>query len=115
VIKTGKCVNDISDSLFSTAKPKWPREMFTCDASIAFLTTDFNFTGFLTDLRCGLNRKVKWPGHFKDKQRGGCSERHYTYYNYNYYYHHHHHHRISRFSALAGKYSPILGFSNQQN
>jgi len=25
--------------------------------------------------------------------------------------HHHHHHWISRFSALAGKYSPILGCS----
>ena len=28
-----------------------------------------------------------------------------------YYYYH----RISHFSALAGKYSPILGFSNQQD
>jgi hypothetical protein len=43
--------------------------------------------------------------------------------NYHYYYccyhhhhhHHHHHHRISHFSTLAGKYSPILGFSNQQD
>ena len=33
---------------------------------------------------------------------------------YYYYYHHHHHHRVSHFSALAGKYSPILGCSNQQ-
>jgi hypothetical protein len=31
------------------------------------------------------------------------------------YYHHHHHHRISHFSSLAGKYSPILGCSNQQD
>jgi imidazoleglycerol phosphate dehydratase HisB len=31
------------------------------------------------------------------------------------YYHHHHHHRVSHFSALAGKYSPILGCSNQQD
>jgi len=36
-------------------------------------------------------------------------------YYYYYYYHHHHHHRISYFSALAGKYSPILGCSNQQD
>jgi hypothetical protein len=36
-------------------------------------------------------------------------------YNNYYYYHHHHHHRISHFSALAGKYSPTLGFSNQQD
>ena len=28
------------------------------------------------------------------------------------YYYHHHHHRISHFSALAGKYSPILGCGN---
>jgi len=35
--------------------------------------------------------------------------------NYYYYYYHHHHHGISRFSALAGKYSPILGCSNQQD
>jgi len=39
-----------------------------------------------------------------------------------YSYHHHHHRRrrrrcrrISRFSALVGKYSPILGCSNQQD
>ena len=32
-----------------------------------------------------------------------------------YHQHHHHHHRISHFSALAGKYSPILGCSNQQD
>jgi len=36
-------------------------------------------------------------------------------YYYYYYYHHHHHHQISPFSALAGKYSPILGCSNQQD
>jgi len=36
-------------------------------------------------------------------------------YYYYHYHHHHHHHRIPHFSALAGKYSPILGFSNQQN
>ena len=35
-----------------------------------------------------------------------------TYY---YYYYHLHHHRISHFSALVGKYSHILGFSNQQD
>ena len=35
-------------------------------------------------------------------------------YYYYYYYHHHHHHRISHFSSLAGKYSPILGFSNHR-
>ena len=34
---------------------------------------------------------------------------------YYYYHHHHHRHRISHFSALAGKYSPILGCSNQQD
>jgi hypothetical protein len=28
---------------------------------------------------------------------------------------HHHHHRNSHFSALAGKYSPILGCNNQQD
>jgi hypothetical protein len=39
----------------------------------------------------------------------------YLYYYYYYYYYYHHHHRISHFSALAGKYSPILGFSNQQD
>jgi hypothetical protein len=42
----------------------------------------------------------------------------YYYYYYYYYYHHHHHHHphlISHFSALAGKYSPILGFSHQQD
>ena len=42
---------------------------------------------------------------------------HYYYYYYYYYYHHHHHyhhHRIFHFSALAGKYSQILGCSNQQ-
>ena len=32
-----------------------------------------------------------------------------------YYYHHHHHHRIFHFSALARKYSSILGCSNQQD
>ena len=30
-----------------------------------------------------------------------------------YYYYHHHHHRISHFSALGGKYSPILECSNE--
>ena len=34
---------------------------------------------------------------------------------YYYYYYYHYHHRISHFSALAGKYSPILGCSNQQD
>ena len=29
--------------------------------------------------------------------------------------HHHHHHQISHFSALAGKYSPILGCSKHQD
>ena len=38
-----------------------------------------------------------------------------TDFHYYYYYHHYHHHRISHFSALAGKYSPILLFSNQQD
>ena len=38
-----------------------------------------------------------------------------VYYYYYYYHHHHHHHRIFHFSALAGKYSPILGCSNQQD
>jgi hypothetical protein len=48
-----------------------------------------------------------------------------SYYYYYYYYHHYHHHRrrrrrrrrrrIAHFSALAGKYSLILGFSNQQD
>ena len=32
-----------------------------------------------------------------------------------YYYHHHNHHLVSHFSALAGKYSPVLGCSNQQD
>jgi len=32
-----------------------------------------------------------------------------------YYYYDHHHHLISHFSALARKYSPILGYRNQQN
>jgi hypothetical protein len=32
-----------------------------------------------------------------------------------YYYYYHHRNRIPHFSALAGKYSPILGFSNQQD
>jgi len=36
-----------------------------------------------------------------------CCCRHYYYYCY--------HHQISHFSALAGKYSPILGCSNQQD
>ena len=36
-------------------------------------------------------------------------------YYYYYYHHHHHYHRISHFSALAGKYSHILGCSNQQD
>ena len=42
----------------------------------------------------------------------------YYYYYYYYYYHHHHHrhrHRISHFSPLAVKHSPILGCSNQQD
>jgi hypothetical protein len=37
------------------------------------------------------------------------------YYYYYYYYYYHYHHRISHFSALAGKHSPILGCSNQQD
>jgi len=28
---------------------------------------------------------------------------------------HRHHHQISHFSILAGKYSPTLGYSNQQH
>ena len=35
--------------------------------------------------------------------------------NNNHHHHHHHLHGISHFSALAGKYSPILGCSNQQD
>jgi len=40
-----------------------------------------------------------------------------THLSYYYYYYHHHHRRrrISHFSAFAGKYSPILGCSNQQD
>jgi hypothetical protein len=36
-------------------------------------------------------------------------------YCYYYYYYYYYHHLISHFSALAAKYSPILGFSNQQD
>jgi len=32
-----------------------------------------------------------------------------------YYYFYYYYYRISHFSALAGKYSPILGCSNQQD
>ena len=32
-----------------------------------------------------------------------------------YYYYYYYYYRISHLSALAGKYSPILGFSNQQD
>ena len=32
-----------------------------------------------------------------------------------YYYYYYYYHRISHFSALVGKYSPILGCSNQQD
>ena len=39
----------------------------------------------------------------------------YYYYYYHHHHHHHHHHRISHFSALAGKYSPILVCGNQQD
>ena len=35
--------------------------------------------------------------------------------NSDYYYYYYHHHQISHFSALAGKYSPVLGCSNQQD
>jgi hypothetical protein len=34
---------------------------------------------------------------------------------YYYYYYYHHHYRISHFSAVAGKYSPILGYNNEQD
>ena len=37
-----------------------------------------------------------------------------TYYDY-YYDYYHYHHLIFHFSALAGKYSPILGCSNQHD
>jgi hypothetical protein len=33
---------------------------------------------------------------------------------YYYYYYYYYYYRISHFSLLAGKYSPILGFSNQK-
>ena len=39
----------------------------------------------------------------------------YYYYYYHHHHHHHHHHRNSLFSALAGKYSPVLGCGNQQD
>ena len=32
-----------------------------------------------------------------------------------YYYYYYYYYRISQFSALAGKYSLILGYSNQQD
>jgi plasmid replication initiation protein len=58
-------------------------------------------------------------GHEKDEVACGLTEfAHYQLHNistlfskYYYYYYY----RISHFSALAGKYSPILGLSNQQN
>jgi len=34
---------------------------------------------------------------------------------YYYYYYYYYYYRTSHFSALAGKYSPILGFSNQRD
>jgi len=37
------------------------------------------------------------------------------YYYYYYYYYHHHHLLVFHLSALVGKYSPILGCSNQQD
>jgi hypothetical protein len=52
--------------------------MFTCDAPIAFVTTNFNFTGFLSDLRCGLNRNVNSQEHLNYKPVGACNE---SYYN----------------------------------
>ena len=36
-------------------------------------------------------------------------------YYYYYYYYYYCYHLISHFSGLAGKYSPLLGFSNQQD
>jgi len=39
----------------------------------------------------------------------------YYYHHHHYHHHHHHYHRISHFSVLAGKYSPILGCGNQQD
>ena len=50
-----------------------------------------------------------WIQHFKKQ------EPNYYYYYHHHHHHHHHHHRIYHFSALAGKYSPILGCSNQQD
>jgi len=35
--------------------------------------------------------------------------------NYYYYYYYYYYYLISHFSAVAGKYSPLLGFSNQQD
>jgi hypothetical protein len=34
---------------------------------------------------------------------------------YYYYYYYYYYYLISHFSALAGKYSPIMGFSNQKD
>ena len=36
-------------------------------------------------------------------------------YHYYYYYYYYYYYRISHFSALAGKYSPIMGCGNQQD
>ena len=68
------------------SKPKWVREYIASSICRSFV-----------DYKCVIT------GHI-----------HYYYYYY-YYHHHHHHHRISHFPALAGKYSPILGCSNQQD
>ena len=54
---------------------------------------------------------VSEDGRLMETNRSGPVENIYYYYYYYYYYYF----RISHFSALAGKYSPILGCSNQQD
>ena len=78
-----------------------------------------------TYLVLGGRNKVKlrnsWEGHPENKDRLAIKKNKIKiklllyYYYYYYYYQHHHHHRISHVSDLAGKYSPILGCSNQQD
>ena len=77
----------------------------SCHAVFSLYLLALLVTAFVTAI---IRLKRLWPISLAQKFQKGIQ-------GYYYYDDYHHHHRISHFSALAGKYSPILGCSNQQD
>ena len=127
--RTCKCLDEIysteefSDNwiLKSARREIWRRRRERAKAVDAFviLTKATNIP--LMNSTCEVDYWIMcWLRHWLVEHKlyitdSSASSTWYIVYYYYYYYYYYYHHLISQFSALAGKFSPILGCGNQQD